>query len=153
VPSRTRDPGSDPGNGVGLNREVVAASARAAARSTSLPEEGIADGGNVPEPVVPLSRDHAAQSFDVAYTRGVFRESGRLTVSPEGLRYSESGGRSSVDARCGELRGVRLPTVIVDGEQRMVELQLRDQVLRFTTASTAARNSLVSALSQACGTH
>jgi hypothetical protein len=153
--SGDRDLRSSPIDAVGLNRREIAAvalSARAAPTRTPLPEEGIADGGNVPEPVVPLSRDNAAEWFDVAYTRGVFRESGRVTVSPDGVRYVEVGGRSSVDAECGEVRRVQVPTIIVDSEQRMVELHLRDRVIRFTMAETAARNRFVSALSHACGT-
>jgi hypothetical protein len=96
-------------------------------------------------------RTTGATAFDVAYTRGVFHESGRLTVSSDGLRYAEANGRSAVDAACGDLRRVQVPTMIVDGGQRMVELQMRDRVLRFTLADTAARNSLVAAISQACG--
>ncbi len=154
--SGTSDPRSSPSVAVGLNRREVAAvvvSAGAAPSRTPLPEEGIADGGNVPEPVVPPLRVPAAESFEVAYTRGVFRESGRVTVSPDGVRYVETGGRSSVDAGCGDVRRVQVPTIIVDSEQRMVELHLRDRVIRFTMAETAARNRFVSALSQACGTH
>ena len=90
-------------------------------------------------------------SFDVVYTRGVFRESGRLSVSTDGVRYTESGGRSAFDAACGDLRRVQVMTVIVDGEQRMVELHTKERVHRFTTDSTAARNGLVSALSRTCG--
>jgi hypothetical protein len=156
-PGATRDPGPDARNVVDLKRalDAVALSAGvapAAPNPTLLSGEGIADGGRVPMPVASPLRAQSPASFDVAYTRGVFRESGRLTISPDGLRYAESGGRSSVDAACGDVREVHLPTVIVDGEQRMVELRLRDRVLRFTTASTAARNQFVSALSQACGT-
>ena len=102
-----------------------------------------------PRAIAPAS---GAASFDVVYTRGVFRESGRLSVSPDGLRYAESGGRSAFDAACGDLRRVQVMTVIVDGEQRMVELHTKDRVHRFTTDSTAARNGLVSALSRTCGT-
>ena len=158
LPSGIRDPGPDPSDGVDLNRRdvAIAVSARAAPAVPSLAplvEKGIEDGSPVPLSGVPPLRAHSATSFDVVYTRGVFRESGRLTISPDGLRYSESGGHSSVDAGCGDVRGVQLPTVIVDGEQRMVELQLRDRVLRFTMTGTAARNQLVSALSQTCGTH
>ena len=152
--SGDRDPGSDPSDAVGLNRRevtAVAVSARAAPSRTPLPEEGIADGGNVPDPS-PL-RVPAAESFEVAYTRGVFRESGRVTVSPDGVRYVEAGGRSSVDAGCGDVRRVQVPTIIVDSEQRMVELHLRDRVIRFTMTETASRNRFVSALSHACGTH
>jgi hypothetical protein len=92
-----------------------------------------------------------AASFDVVYTRGVFRESGRLSVSPDGVRYAESGGRSAFDTACGDLRRVQVMTVIVDGEQRMVELHTKERVHRFMTDSTAARNGLVSALSRTCG--
>ncbi len=109
-----------------------------------------------PEPITqspPRASSSAsgAASFDVIYTRGVFRESGQLTVSPDGVRYAESGGRSAFDATCGDLGRVQVMTVIVDGEQRMVELRTKDRVHRFTTDSTAARNGLVSALSRACG--
>jgi hypothetical protein len=96
-------------------------------------------------------RTTGATAFDVNYTRGVFHESGRLTVSSDGLRYAETNGRSAVDAACGDLRRVQVPTMIVDGGQRMVELQMRDRVLRFTLADTGARNRLIAAISQACG--
>lgn len=92
-----------------------------------------------------------ATSFDVIYTHGVFRESGRLTVSLDGVQYAEPGGRSTFHAACGDLRRVQEMTVIVDGEQRMVELHTKDRVHRFTTANRAARNLLVSALSRTCG--
>ena len=157
--SGTHDPGPDRGDDVGLNRREVgvaavsAGVAPAAPNLTSLSDEGIADGGNIPVPAVSPLRAQSPASFDVAYTRGVFRESGRLTVSADGVRYAEAGGRSAVDAGCSDVQRVQVPTIIVDGEQRMVELYLRDRVLRFTMASMAARNRLVSALSQACGTH
>ena len=114
-------------------------------RATNLVPSG------APTVPAPPARTTGATAFDVGYTRGVFRESGRLTVSSDGLRYAEASGRSALEAACGDLRRVQTPTMIVDGEQRMVELQLRDRVLRFTLADTAARNRLVSAISEACG--
>jgi hypothetical protein len=109
-----------------------------------------------PEPITQsppraIAATSGAASFDVVYTRGVFRESGRLSVSPDGVRYADSGGASAFDAACGDLRRVQVMTVIVDGDQRMVELHTKNRVHRFTTDSTAARNGLVSALSRTCG--
>lgn len=101
---------------------------------------------------IPPSPASGAASFDVTYTHGVFRESGRLTVSLDGVRYAQPDGRSTFSAACGDLKSVREMTVIVDGEQRMVELHTKDRVHRFTTDSKAARNLLVSALSWTCGT-
>lgn len=94
----------------------------------------------------------AAPSFEVAYTRGVFRETGRVTVAADGVHYAESAGRSTFDASCDQVRRVQVMTRIVDPDQRMVEVHTRDHAHRFTAESIDARNSLVAALSRACGT-
>ena len=123
----------------------------AGASPPSIPASPLDSEPITPPPPRANGTTSGAASFDVLYTRGVFRESGRLSVSPDGVRYTESGGRSAFDAACGDLRRVQVMTVIVDGEQRMVELHTKERVHRFTTDSTATRNGLVSALSQACG--
>jgi hypothetical protein len=94
----------------------------------------------------------AVPSFEVAYTRGVFRETGRLTVAADGVHYAESGGRSAFDASCDQVRRVQVMTRIVDPDQRMVEVHTRDHAHRFTAENIDARNGLVAALSRACGT-
>jgi hypothetical protein len=95
------------------------------------------------------------QSFEVTHTRGVFRnQSGRLTVSADGVRYHESGeggGRAGFEVACGEIRTVGTPNLIVDREQRMLEIGLRDRSsYRFVAADTSARDGIVSSLSRAC---
>ena len=105
-----------------------------------------------PEPPARVSD----QSFDVTHTRGVFRnQAGRLTVSADGVRYRESGdggSRAGFEVACGEIRTVETPNLIVDREQRMLEIGLRDRSsYRFVAADTSARDGIVSSLSRACG--
>ena len=94
-------------------------------------------------------------SFEVTHTRGVFRnQTGRLTVSSDGVRYKDSGdgGGTGFEAACIDIRTVATPNVIVDREQRMVEIGLRgDRSYRFIAADTSVRDGIVSALSRSCG--
>ena len=94
-------------------------------------------------------------SFEVTHTRGVFRnQTGRLTVSSDGVRYKDSGdgGGSMFEAACIDIRTVATPNVIVDREQRMVEIGLRgDRSYRFIAADTSVRDGIVAALSRSCG--
>jgi hypothetical protein len=93
-------------------------------------------------------------SFEVTHTRGVFRnQAGRLVVSSDGVRYKESGdGGAGFEAACSDIRSVATPNVIVDREQRMLEIGLRgDRSYRFVAADTSVRDGIVAALSRACG--
>ncbi|MGH8189550.1 MAG: hypothetical protein ACREUC_23535, partial [Steroidobacteraceae bacterium] len=92
-------------------------------------------------------------SFEVTHTRGVFRnQAGRLTVSSDGVRYKEGGGGSGFEAACNDIRTVATPNVIVDREQRMLEIGLRGgRSYRFVAADTPIRDSIVAALSRSCG--
>jgi hypothetical protein len=100
-------------------------------------------------------RTTSDDSFEVTHTRGVFRnQTGRLTVSSDGVRYKDSGdgGGTGFEAACIDIRTVATPNVIVDREQRMVEIGLRgDRSYRFIAADTSARDGIVSALSRSCG--
>jgi hypothetical protein len=105
----------------------------------------------------PLLAKGGETTFSVTHMRGVFRrEVGRLSISADGVRYEEAGSASntrvSFELSCGELRKVDLPNVIVDGEQRTLELRVRDRSYRLGTANTATRDGIVAALSRTCGT-
>jgi hypothetical protein len=105
-------------------------------------------------PPHPTHSDKA--TFDVTYTHGVFRdESGRLTISSSGVRYEKSGSsagaRGAFEIPCEDVRKVETLNVIVDGQQRMLELRLRDRSYRLGTADTATRDGIVAALSKTCG--
>src|SRR5262245_13736862 len=111
-------------------------------------------------PASPLPKDHgrsaitpADPTFDVTYTRGVFRQApGRLILTAEGLHYEESGGgRIAFDLSCRDIRKVDIPNLIADGQQRMLELRARDQSYRLGTADTATRDDIVAALTRMCG--
>jgi hypothetical protein len=96
-------------------------------------------------------------TFAVTYMHGVFRrEAGRLRISADGVRYEDTAGgaaRASFELSCGEVRKVDIPNVIVDPEQRTLELRVRDRSYRLGTANRATRDEIVSAVSNKCGTH
>ena len=105
----------------------------------------------------PLLAKDGETTFAVTYMHGVFRrEVGRLSISADGVRYEEAGSASNArvafDLSCGELKKVDIPNVIVDGEQRTLELRVRDRSYRLATANTATRDGIVVELSKRCGT-
>jgi hypothetical protein len=99
-------------------------------------------------------QDIEPATFQVTHTHGVFRDQlGRLSVSPAGFRYRAEGGSTGTafDITCRDLREVTTLNAIVDRQQRMLEITLRDRSYRFGTASTSVRDDVVTALTRACG--
>jgi hypothetical protein len=93
----------------------------------------------------------AAASFDVTLFDGVFRDqAGRLSVSPEGVRFHETGGARTFDVPCGALRRVAIATMIADREQRLLELSADGHSYRVRAADTESRDRLRSAIRGTC---
>jgi len=99
-----------------------------------------------------IERPAAEAAFDVTLIYGVFRDqAGRLSISPEGVRFRESeSGHGSFEVSCGEIRKISTATMIADREQRLLELTLTRQAYRLRAADTSARDSIRGALGRNC---
>jgi hypothetical protein len=108
-----------------------------------------------PEIVRKLDReprlDATAASFDVTLVSGVFRDRGRLNVSPAGVRFSGDGASGrAFELPCGALRRVATATMIADREQRLLEITAAERAYRVLAADTGARDGIRAAISRTC---
>jgi hypothetical protein len=96
-------------------------------------------------------RREAATTFDVTLVYGVFRDqAGRLSVSPAGVRFNETGGGRTFELPCGSLRRVATATMIADREQRLLELSSNEQAYRVRASDTGTRDSIRDAIGRTC---
>jgi len=97
-------------------------------------------------------RREAAATFDVILIYGVFRDqAGRLSVSPAGVRFNETGGGGrTFELPCGSLRRVATATMIADREQRLLELTSNEQAYRVRASDTGTRDSIRDAIGRTC---
>jgi hypothetical protein len=92
-----------------------------------------------------------AASFDVTLISGVFRDQGRLSVSPTGVRFSDGGGAGrAFELSCGALRRVATATMIADREQRLLEITVPERSYRVIAADTGARDGIRAAIGRTC---
>jgi hypothetical protein len=90
-------------------------------------------------------------SFDVTLVAGVFRNEGRLVVSPAGVRFADGGGSGrDFDLPCGALRRVATATMIADREQRLLEIDASERAYRVVAADTGARDGIRAAIARTC---
>jgi hypothetical protein len=95
--------------------------------------------------------DNLASSFDVTLLSGVFRNQGRLNVSPTGVRFADGGGSGrDFELPCGSLRRVATATMIADREQRLLELTATERAYRVLAADTGARDGIRAAIGRTC---
>jgi len=144
--AHTNTPGAPAG-------DAVAGAAVPTAAPEPLPIETAATATRLTNRLDHAPRDTSAATFDVTLLYGVFRDqAGRLSVSPAGVRFSESGGNGrAFELSCGSLRRVATATMIADREQRLLELTSSEQAYRVRASDTGARDSIRDAIGRSCG--